>query len=149
MMTKKSRNTIVYLLFVVAAFAASVRYYYMEDYQSMDTVEAHVNGDMIIFSEDSGFYDETITVSLNKNIEIPSAASIYYTLNGDDPTVERLKYTGAIHLEKNSDFVVYPLKAVVYYDGEYSEIYEKTYVLCDDIHNEFDVEVVSMETFHI
>lgn len=144
MMTKKSRNTIVYLLFVVAAFAASVRYYYMEDYQSMDTVEAHVNGDMIIFSEDSGFYDETITVSLNKNIEIPSAASIYYTLNGDDPTVERLKYTGAIHLEKNSDFVVYPLKAVVYYDGEYSEIYEKTYVLCDDIHNEFDVEVVSI-----
>lgn len=144
MMSKKSRNTMLYLTVAIIAFTICIGYYYMEDYQSMDTVQAHVDGDLITFSEDSGLYDETVTVSLDKSMEVPGVARIYYTLNGDDPTVESMEYTGSIHLEKKKDFMVYPLKAVVYYGGEYSEIYEKTYVVCEDVSNELDIDIVSI-----
>lgn len=66
----------------------------------MDTVQVHLEGDLLIFSEESGVYDETITVSLSKNAEVPNPASIYYTLNGDDPSVDKTKYRDSIHLEK-------------------------------------------------
>lgn len=144
MMSKKSRNTMLYLTVAIIAFTICIGYYYMEDYQSMDTVQAHVDGDLITFSEDSGLYDETVTVSLDKSMEVPGVARIYYTLNGDDPTVESMEYTGSIHLEKKKDIMVYPLKAVVYYGGEYSEIYEKTYVVCEDVSNELDIDIVSI-----
>ena len=144
MMSKQSRNKIVYLLNAILAFSVCIGYYYMKDYRSMDAVRAHVDGEMIMFSEESGFYDETITVSLTKNMEIPNSASIYYTLDGDNPTVEKSRYTGSIHLEKKKDLVVYPLKAVIYYGGEYSEIYEKTYVLSDNVSNGYNINVVSI-----
>ncbi len=144
MMSKQSRNKIVYLFIAILAFSACIGYYYMKDYQSMDAVQAHVDGDMIMFSEESGFYDEAITVSLTKNMEIPNSASIYYTLDGDDPTVEKSRYTGSIHLEKKKKLVVYPLKAVIYYGGEYSEIYEKTYVLSDNVSNGYNINVISI-----
>lgn len=134
----------VYLTVVLLTFSICIGYYYRKDYQSMDTVQAHVEGEMINFSEDSGMYNETVTVSLTKSVEVPGAASIYYTLDGDDPTVEKTKYTGSIHLEKKKNLMVYPLKAVVYYGGEYSEVYEKTYVVCDDISNEFDLDIISI-----
>lgn len=134
----------VYLAVIIVAFSICIGYYYREDYQSMETVQAHVEGDMITFSEESGFYDETVTVSLTKNVEVPAAASIFYTLDGDDPTVEDMRYAGSIHLDKKKDLVVYPLKAVVYYEGEYSEIYEKTFVVCDDVSNELDIDIVSI-----
>jgi len=142
MMSKKSRNTIGYLAAVMLAFSVCVGYYYMKDYKTMGTVQAHVEGDMVLFSEDSGVYEEMITVSLTKDVEVPSSASIYYTLNGDDPSVEKTKYTGSIHLEKKKDLTIYPLKAVIYYNGEYSEIYEKTYVLCNHRNRELDVDIV-------
>lgn len=132
------------MVIVIIVFSACVGYYYMKDYQTMAAILEHVEDDMIVFSEESGFYDETITVSLTKNMEIPNSASIYYTLDGDDPTVEKNRYTGSIHLEKKKDLVIYPLKAVIYYDGEYSEIYEKTYVLSDNVSNGYNINVVSI-----
>lgn len=144
MVSKKRRNTMMYLAVIIVAFSICIGYYYREDYQSMETVQAHVEGDMITFSEESGFYDETVTVSLTKNVEVPASASIFYTLDGNDPTVEDMRYTGSIHLDKKKDLMVYPLKAVVYYEGEYSEIYEKTFVVCDDVSNELDIDIVSI-----
>lgn len=141
-MSKRKIYGIKYLLAAIPMFIACSIYYYMEDYGSMAAVQEHVTGDMITFSEESGLYDGAITVSLVKNIEVPDSAGIYYTLDGDDPTTGKNKYTGAIHLDKKEDFQVYPLKAVVYYDGTYSEIYEKTYVLCNDLNNELDIDVI-------
>ena len=143
-MRKKAGYRIGYLTIAIIGLWACVRYYYVKDYKSMEAVQTHVNGDMITFSEDSGFYGESISVSLNKNVEVPASARIYYTLDGDDPTEDKKEYTAPIYLRKKDAVNVYPLKAVVCYDGEYSEIYEKTYVLCDDIENELDVDVVSV-----
>lgn len=143
-MSKKRKHTMLYLAVIIVAFSICIGYYYRVDYQSMETVQAHVDGDMIIFSEESGFYDETITVSLTKNVEVPASASIFYTLDGDDPTVEDIRYAESIHLDKKKDLTVYPLKAVVYYEGKYSEIYEKTFVVCDDVSNELDIDIVSI-----
>lgn len=143
-MRKKAGYRIGYLTIAIIGLWACVRYYYVKDYKSMEAVQTHVNGDMITFSEDSGFYGESISVSLNKNVEVPASARIYYTLDGDDPTEDKKEYTAPIYLRKKDAVNVYPLKAVVCYDGEYSEIYEKTYVLCDDTENELDVDVVSV-----
>lgn len=144
MMQKKAGYRIGYLTIAIIGLWVCVRYYYVEDYKSMEAVRAHVNGDMLTFSEDSGFYGESISVSLNKNVEVPGSARIYYTLDGDDPTEDKKAYTAPIYLRKKDAVNVYPLKAVVFYDGEYSEIYEKTYVLCGDPENELDVDVVSV-----
>ncbi len=141
-MSKRKIYRIEFLLATILMCIVCFIYYYKEDYGSMAAVQKHMDGEMITFSEESGFYDESITVSLVKNIEVPDSASIYYTLDGDDPTIIKTKYTGAIQLDKKEDFQVYPLKAVVYYDETYSEIYEKTYVLCNDLNNGMDVDVV-------
>ena len=39
----------MYLAVIIVAFSICIGYYYREDYQSMETVQAHVEGDMITF----------------------------------------------------------------------------------------------------
>lgn len=140
----KSRHMIRYLSGAIIAFFICIGYIWSEDYKSMDCVQAIVNGDMLSFSEDSGFYDGPLSVSLIKNIEVPGVARIFYTLDGNDPTVESMEYTKPIFLKKRSDYTVYSLKAVIYYGEKYSDIYEKTYILSDDVSNKYDINIVSI-----
>ena len=62
----KRRYILGYLFGVITAFFICIAYFYFEDYKSMDRVQAYVNGDMVTFSEDSGFYDRSLSVSLVK-----------------------------------------------------------------------------------
>lgn len=134
----------IFLTTLVIGFIICFGYYYSKDYKTMETVQSHLNGEVVTFSLDSGFYDKSLSVSLTKNIEIPSSARIFYTLDGDDPTSDDFEYTSPIELKKKNVITVYPLKVTVYYNGEYSDIFEKTYVLGGDSTNKFDLDFISI-----
>ena len=103
-----------------------------------------VKEDYVTFSKDSGFYDETISVRLSKDVDLPLGTELYYTLNGNDPTIESTKYTGAIKLEMIEDETrVYPLKVVAYHNNKYSDIVQKTYVIDNRI-NGNDIKIISV-----
>lgn len=140
---KKNRLVVVLVLFVVL-FVFCCGYYYYKDTESIDAIQSHVTEDTISVSVDSGFYDETIYVSLSKNYEFPAASKIYYTLDGNDPTTEDMEYTSAIELMLNDDMTVYPLKAVIYHNGGYSNIVERTYILSSDVSNEYNLDIISI-----
>lgn len=97
----------------------------------MEELESHLWGDAVRFNLESGYYTETISVSLKKDPKFPWSAEIYYTLDGNDPTIESARYRGRILLEPDEELQVYPLKVVVYYRGEYSDIFERTYIIGD------------------
>ncbi len=119
------------LLFcVLLAFVCSCFYFLVEDSYNLSSALSHVEGDAIVFSQDTGCYNDTLTVTLRPDLEIPLSAKIYYTLDGDDPSVSGQEYRKGITLEAAEDQMrFYPLKAVIYYRGEYSAVAERTYVI--------------------
>lgn len=55
-------------------------------------------------------------------------AQIYYTLDGSEPTVESMLYSGAVSLDDpGMESRVITLKAVAYKDGQYSDVASYTY----------------------
>lgn len=140
---KNNRLRIVLALFSIL-FVACFGYYYWKDTKTIEVIQSYVSGDIINISVESGLYDEAINISMAKNHEYPHSAKIYYTLDGNDPTAEDIEYDSEIELKPDGSMTVYPLKAVVYHNGEYSSIVEKTYILCSDKSNEYDLNIVSI-----
>jgi len=105
----------------------------------------HINdNDALKVNYESGFYDKSIDIKFNKNLELPLGAEIYYTLNGDNPTNMSTKYKSKIRLELLEETKVYSLKAVVHYKGQYSTILEKTYILDKNIDQRYDLNVINI-----
>lgn len=129
---------IIILIAVLLIF--SVTMYYQNEL-SLEQALKYTNGKAIIYNYESGFYDKDLYITLSKNIELPLEAKIYYTLNGDDPDETSDLYKEKIHINETT---VYPIKAVVYYNGEHSDIYQNTYVLDKDIKNGIPLPIVSI-----
>jgi len=111
----------------------------------MKSILSHVTkGDVVNFNYDSGFYDKELNIKLKLNNALPSNSKIYYTLNGDDPTQKSIEYKDKITLKLTQGTSVYPLKAVIFYNGEYSEIYQQTYIIDKNINNTFRLPIISI-----
>ena len=82
-----NKRALVLVLFLFLAVALA---FFAYERQDMAHVMELVDGEVLSFSLSSGFYEETVQVKLTKDLEIPSSAKIYYTLNGDDPTVDAI-----------------------------------------------------------
>lgn len=141
-----NKRALVLVLFLFLAVALA---FFAYERQDMAHVMELVDGEVLSFSLSSGFYEETVQVKLTKDLEIPSSAKIYYTLNGDDPTVDAIPYAGSVVLEARSDGVtLYPLKAVVYYKGAYSPVVERTYLVGAGVGQRFTLPVISITSSH-
>lgn len=128
----------IYLIITFFLFLSIFAYYLYKE--SNDELKK----DFVFFNNESGFYDKTITIKLSKNVDLPIGTDLYYTLNGNDPTRESVKYNDPIKLEMvPGETKVYPLKVIAYYKDKYSIILEKTYVLDKDIKKN-DIRIVSI-----
>ena len=124
-------------LFSFSLFIVVV-YYYILDSNSLESIT-----DAITFNLESGYYKDTIEIRLKKDINLPLGSSIYYTLNGDDPTVNDDQYVDKIILKKEDKLKIYPLKVVAYFGNHYSNVYEHDYLLGDDI-GENPIPIISI-----
>ncbi len=64
----------------------------------------------LVFQPTPGTYYDPIDVTISTN---PPAARIYYTTNGDEPTIASTEYTGAIHLGFSASSVTIKALAVL------------------------------------
>ena len=67
------------------------------------------------FSIEKGIYTEAVSVELKTETE---GAEIFYTIDGNDPTIESTKYTGAINVEKTTT-----IKAIAAYTANNTVTY--------------------------
>lgn len=75
------------------------------------------------FSIEKGIYTEAISVELKTETE---GAEIFYTIDGNDPTIESTKYTGAINVEKTTTIkaiAAYTANNIVTYSNAVSAEY--------------------------
>lgn len=121
--------------------------FYKDNYSSLESALSHVKDEPIIFSAKSGFFEETLYLRLEKDLEIPHGAKIYYTLNGDDPDINDNEYVNGIELSLiENEIKVYPVKATVFFKDEYSEIQQETYIVGKEVKEEFDLDVINIST---
>lgn len=111
----------------------------------MNSILSHVTkGEAVDFNYKSGFYDKELNIKLKLNNAIPKDAKIYYTLDGDDPTIENDEYKDKILLNLEDVPRVYSLKVRFFYKNEYSEVYQQTYVIGKNIKNTFTLPIISI-----
>lgn len=128
----------IYLIITFFFFLMVISYFLYKESNNI------LKDNFVTFNKKSGFYDDTITIKLHKNIDLPLGTKLFYTLDGNDPTNESTKYNGSIKLEMiENETKVYPLKVVAYYKGKYSNIVENTYVIDKDIKDN-DINIVSI-----
>ena len=114
-------------------------------YYQNKNIFTYINADDIInINFESGYYNQSLNVKINKHLELPPNAEIYYTLNGDDPTNTSTKYKSNILLEVLDQTKVYSLKVIVYYNGQYSNIFERTYILDKNISQRYNMNVINI-----
>lgn len=136
----------VYFTILVLGFVLCIIIYHYKDSASMESIMSHIQGDAIIYSKESGVYSESISISLERSKGVPKTAEIYYTMDGSDPTTSTKRYTDDIELKITDELVRYKLKTVLYYKNDYSEVFEKEYVLCKDTGDKYGLDRIYITT---
>lgn len=139
---KRKKYFMLYFAVMLLGFIICVLYYNYKDRDSLDSIMSHISGDAIVYSKNAGVYQESLIVSLELNKDFPAAAEIYYTLDGSNPTKNSKRYKDGIRLELKEQIKRYELKAIIFYNGEYSEIYESDYILCKEIGIKYGIDTV-------
>lgn len=96
---------------------------------------------VVSFSEKEAFHEEAFELKLRSGL---IGGTIYYTLNGDEPTLQSEVYDGPIQIESGAPVKATVVKAAVWYGGRFSHVYTQTYFTGAGISELFDVMVVSL-----
>jgi len=97
----------------------------------------------IAFSKSKHFYSDSIEIEILSK----KAGQIYYTMDGSDPTEEKLLYKAPIKLNTGNNVSVTSLKAKAYFDdGSESDVITHTYFVGKDIAERFDTLILSVTT---
>lgn len=86
------------------------------------------------FSEKDAFQTEAFDLKLSTRIP---GTKIYYTLNGDEPTLDSDVYTEPIHVEEGLPEKVTVVRAAVLEGGGLGKTYTQTYFVGADVENLF------------
>ncbi len=95
------------------------------------------------FSMDGGVYLTGFWLSMTTNIE---GASIYYTIDGEEPSKESLLYKKPIFIDKNNNNATV-IRAIVSKDGyQESNILTHSYFVNESLYNSNHIPIVSIVT---
>ncbi len=93
------------------------------------------------FSESDSFQQEAFELTLSGGL---FGKTIYYTLDGNNPTKASKVYDGPIQIASGSPVKATVVKAAVCIGGQMGEVCTRTYFVGEDIKDLFDVMVVSL-----
>lgn len=116
------------LLLLLAAVSAGILY-------------GAVQKPAVRFSEEEAFHEEAFDLILESGL---FGGEIYYTLDGNNPTLESDVYTGPIPVEAGMPMHATVVKAAVRQGGQLGEIYTQTYFVGKGMPGLLDVMVVSL-----
>ena len=145
------RSTVVIrslcLLGVVLTLVYVALYYRKMESIDLESIADYADGDLVRANLKSGFYDTDIEIELDKAPFMPGDAYILYTLDGNNPIHYGEKYVGKIPVTASTETInVVTLRAVLYYRGEYSEIFDWTYFVGTQVYDRYHVPVLSIVT---
>ena len=142
----RKKYFIVYLAIMIVGLIVCLIYYYNKDVATLENIMSYVDGDAIIYSEKSGVFDDSLAITLELNDNFPDAAEIYYSVNGSNPTIHGRRYERAIELKITDELKSYEVKAVVYYKGEYSNVFKEEYILYKNTGSKYGLDTVYITT---
>lgn len=94
------------------------------------------------FSVDGGIYKSGFYLSITSNIE---GASIYYTVNGEEPNQKSITYTEPIFIDNNSNATI--IRAIISKQGyQDSNIITHSYFVNEEMYNNKNIPIVSIVT---
>lgn len=93
------------------------------------------------FSETEAFQEKPFDLTLSAGL---FGGTIYYTLDGNDPTLESEVYTGPVSIEAGNPVKATVVKAAVLQGGQLQETVTQTYFVGEGVSELFDVMVVSL-----
>ncbi|MDO4343727.1 MAG: CotH kinase family protein [Eubacteriales bacterium] len=147
----KTTNTVgksiiknIFLLILLLSMIFVWKYY--SGKETLEVISAYTGENAVQCNLNSGFYDRQIDIELNKDTALPKGAEILYTLNGDDPRTSGEKYRDPISVLAEEDEKVVVLRAVAYYNGEYSEVINRSFFVGKNIKSRYNVPVISLIT---
>lgn len=115
-----------------------------------EPIPEEVSDFAVSISPKKTFYGKNISVELTCPYE---DAVIYYTTNGNDPTLASNKYTSPITISAKSTVNATTVKAIAVRGEEQSEIALKSYVVGKNVQNRFDentlVFVLSSDEYNL
>ncbi len=144
-----ARRLICLGVVVAIGIAAAVGYkIYLENEDSLEVLSpikpetSVVEGETVTltapdisFSHNDTFYNTNITVELTAK---DKNASIYYTLDGSDPTEKSEKYDGGLIVKSRDKVTSTTIKAIAVSDDYTSPVITKSYVTGADVFERFD-----------
>lgn len=109
-----------------------------------------VSDTSVSFSEKGTFYDRDISVKLSCH---DKKATIYFTTDGDDPTLSSSVYTEPIEVAARSAVRATTIKAIAVTENETSEVFLKSYITGKSVYDRFDpstlVFVLSTDSYNL
>lgn len=93
------------------------------------------------FSAKDAFQEESFALTLKSGLP---GGRIYYTLDGNNPTLDSAVYTEPIPIEEGIPLHVTVVKAAVCQGGQLGEVYTRTYFVGEGVSELFDVMLVSL-----
>lgn len=99
--------------------------------------EKQADASPVLFSHKDTFYSQGITVTLSQPEE-KAGGSIYYSLDGKDPTTAAKKYTAPIVITATGEVKATTIKAAVITNGKSSDVVTKSYVTGTGVKTRFD-----------
>lgn len=108
---------------------------------SVQAIRFGARAPAVRFSEEEAFQEEAFELKLGCGF---LGGTIYYTLDGNDPTLESDVYTEPVYIEEGLPMKATVVKAAVLQGGQLGEVCTKTYFVGENVRNLFDVMVVSL-----
>lgn len=108
---------------------------------SLGVLQLGIRRPGVQFSQKEAFQEKAFALTLKSGYW---GGTIYYTLDGNNPTLESEVYSQPIWIDEGLPQRVTVVKAAVLYGGQLGEVYTQTYFVGEGVSQLFDVMAVSL-----